>query len=48
MTMTAMHRLADTGGRRAVIRMCLGSDMGMATLIEQVGRGENRVKRGRR
>lgn len=36
MTMTAMHHLADTGGRYAVISMCLGSGMGMATLIENV------------
>jgi acetyl-CoA C-acetyltransferase len=35
MTMTAMHHLADTGGRYAVISMCLGSGMGMATLIER-------------
>jgi acetyl-CoA acetyltransferase family protein len=34
MTMTAMHHLADTGGRFAIISMCLGSGMGMATLIE--------------
>jgi acetyl-CoA acetyltransferase family protein len=37
MTITAMHHLADTRGRRAVISMCLGSGMGMATLIERVG-----------
>ena len=36
MTMTAMHHLADTRGRYAVISMCLGSGMGMATLIERV------------
>ena len=36
MTMTAMHHLADTGGRYAIISMCLGSGMGMATLIERV------------
>ena len=34
MTMTAMQHLADTGGHYAVISMCLGSGMGMATLIE--------------
>jgi acetyl-CoA acetyltransferase family protein len=34
MTITAMHHLADSGGRYAVISMCLGSGMGMATLIE--------------
>lgn len=34
MTMTAMHHLTDTGGRFAIISMCLGSGMGMATLIE--------------
>jgi len=38
MTMTAMHHLADTGGRYAVISMCLGSGMGMATLIENLVR----------
>lgn len=37
MTMTAMHHLADTLGHYAVISMCLGSGMGMATLIERVG-----------
>lgn len=36
MTMTAMHHLADTGGRYAIISMCLGSGMGMATLIENL------------
>ncbi|MCC5986310.1 MAG: thiolase family protein [Pararhodobacter sp.] len=36
MTITAMHHLADTGGRRAVIAMCLGGGQGMATLIERV------------
>jgi len=36
MTITAMHHLADTGGRYAVISMCLGSGMGMATLIENL------------
>jgi acetyl-CoA acetyltransferase family protein len=38
MTMTAMHHLADTGGRYAIISMCLGSGMGMATLIENLRR----------
>lgn len=38
MTITAMHHLADTRGRYAVIGMCLGSGMGMATLIENPGR----------
>ena len=32
MTITAMHHLADTGGRYAVISMCLGSGMGMADM----------------
>jgi acetyl-CoA C-acetyltransferase len=36
MTITAMQHLADTGGRYAVISMCLGSGMGMATLIENL------------
>lgn len=36
MTMTAMHHLADTKGRYAIISMCLGSGMGMATLIENL------------
>ena len=36
MTMTAMHHLADTGGRYAIVSMCLGSGMGMATLIERL------------
>lgn len=38
MTMTAMHHLQDTGGRYAIISMCLGSGMGMATLIENLMR----------
>ncbi|MBX3599256.1 MAG: thiolase family protein [Rubrivivax sp.] len=38
MTITAMHHLADSGGRYAVISMCLGSGMGMATLIENLQR----------
>jgi acetyl-CoA C-acetyltransferase len=38
MTITAMHHLADTGGRYAVVSMCLGSGMGMATLIENLRR----------
>jgi len=38
MTITAMHHLADTRGRYAVISMCLGSGMGMATLIENLVR----------
>lgn len=36
MTITAMHHLADTKGRYAIISMCLGSGMGMATLIENL------------
>lgn len=36
MTITAMHHLADTGGRYGVISMCLGSGMGMAVLIENL------------
>jgi len=38
MTITAMHHLADSGGRYAIISMCLGSGMGMATLIENLRR----------
>jgi acetyl-CoA acetyltransferase family protein len=38
MTITAMHHLADTGGRYAIVSMCLGSGMGMATLIENLRR----------
>jgi acetyl-CoA acetyltransferase family protein len=38
MTITAMHHLQDTGGRYAIISMCLGSGMGMATLIENLVR----------
>ena len=38
MTITAMHYLADNGGRYAVAGMCLGSGMGMATLIENLQR----------
>jgi acetyl-CoA C-acetyltransferase len=38
MTITAMHHLADTGGRYAVVSMCLGSGMGMAVLVENLVR----------
>jgi acetyl-CoA C-acetyltransferase len=34
MTMTAMHHLQDTGGRYAVITLCIGAGQGMALLIE--------------
>jgi acetyl-CoA C-acetyltransferase len=36
MTMTAIEHLKQSGGRYAVISMCLGSGMGMATLIERL------------
>jgi acetyl-CoA acetyltransferase family protein len=36
MTITAMHHLAATGGRYAVISMCCGAGQGMATLIENL------------
>ena len=38
MTITAMHHLADTRGRYAVISMCLGGGQGMAMLIENIKR----------
>jgi acetyl-CoA acetyltransferase family protein len=38
MTITAMHHLAATGGRYAVISMCAGGGQGMATLIENLVR----------
>ena len=38
MTITAMHHLQDTGGRYAVISMCIGAGQGMAALIENVAR----------
>ena len=38
MTITAMHHLQDSGGRYAIISMCLGSGMGMASLIENLVR----------
>ena len=38
MTITAMHHLRDTGGRYAVISMCIGAGQGMAALIENVAR----------
>ena len=37
MAMTATQHLADTGGRRAILSMCLGAGQGMAMLIERVG-----------
>lgn len=36
MTMTAMHHLQDTGGRYALITMCIGAGQGMAMLIENL------------
>jgi len=36
MAITAMQHLEDTGGRRAVLSMCLGAGQGMAMLIERV------------
>lgn len=38
MAMTAMHHLADTGGRHAILSMCLGAGQGMAVLIENLRR----------
>ena len=38
MCMTAMHHLADTGGRYAILSMCLGAGQGMAMLIENLKR----------
>ena len=38
MTITAMHHLADTRGRYAIISMCLGGGQGMAMLIENLQR----------
>jgi acetyl-CoA acetyltransferase family protein len=36
MTMTAMHHLQDTGGRYAVMALCIGAGQGMALLIENL------------
>jgi len=36
MCMTAMEHLSETGGRRAILSMCLGAGQGMAMLIERV------------
>ncbi|MEM6439693.1 MAG: thiolase family protein [Pseudomonadota bacterium] len=36
MALTAMQHLEDTGGKRAVLSMCLGAGQGMAVLIERV------------
>ena len=36
MTMTAMHHLHDTGGRYAVMALCIGAGQGMALLIENL------------
>ncbi len=36
MCLTAMQHLEDTGGRRAILSMCLGAGQGMAMLIERV------------
>ncbi len=36
MTMTAMHHLQDTGGRCAIVTLCIGAGQGMALLIENL------------
>jgi acetyl-CoA acetyltransferase family protein len=36
MTITAMQHLQESGGRRAVISLCLGAGQGMAMLIERI------------
>jgi acetyl-CoA acetyltransferase family protein len=36
MTITAMHHLAASGGRYAIVSMCCGAGQGMATLIENL------------
>ncbi len=36
MAMNAVQHLSDTGGRRAILSMCLGAGQGMAILIERV------------
>lgn len=36
MCLTAMQHLEETGGRRAILSMCLGAGQGMAMLIERV------------
>jgi acetyl-CoA acetyltransferase family protein len=38
MTITAMHHLQKTGGRYAILSMCLGAGQGMAMLIENLKR----------
>jgi acetyl-CoA acetyltransferase family protein len=38
MAMTAIHHLADTRGRYAILSMCLGAGQGMAMLIENLRR----------
>lgn len=37
MCMTAIEHLRETGGRRAILSMCLGAGQGMAMLIERTG-----------
>ncbi|MFC3613431.1 thiolase family protein [Lutimaribacter marinistellae] len=36
MTMTAVEHLKETGGKRAILSMCLGAGQGLAMLIERV------------
>jgi acetyl-CoA acetyltransferase family protein len=38
MTITAMHHLAQSGGKYAVVSMCLGAGQGLAMLIENLAR----------
>lgn len=37
MTITALAHLEATGGRRAVISMCLGAGQGLAMMVERIG-----------
>jgi acetyl-CoA acetyltransferase len=36
MCITAMQHLEDTGGKRAILSMCLGAGQGLAMLVERV------------
>ncbi|MEQ8604196.1 MAG: thiolase family protein [Marivibrio sp.] len=38
MTLVAMEHLEETGGRYAVVSMCMGAGQGMAVLLENIGR----------
>jgi len=36
MAITALQHLEDTGGRRAILSLCMGGGQGLAMLVERI------------